>query len=65
VKDVLPELSMDVVIGSIEIQDAEPIRSALMSETAATSRGELELLGDDGSSELGDDAPDRAVDEGT
>jgi hypothetical protein len=56
---------MDVVIGSPEIQDAEPIRSALMSKTAATSRGELELLGDDGSSELGDDAPDRAVDEGT
>jgi hypothetical protein len=45
--DALPELSMDVVIRSPEIQDAEPIRSAPMSETATTSRGELELLADE------------------
>jgi hypothetical protein len=38
---------MDVVVRSPEIQDAEPIRSAPMSETAATSRGGLELLADD------------------
>jgi hypothetical protein len=45
--DVLPESSMDIVVRSPEIQDAEPIRSAPMSETAATSRGGLELLADD------------------
>jgi uncharacterized membrane protein len=38
---------MDVVVRSPEIQDAEPIRSAPMSEAAATSRGGLELLADD------------------
>jgi uncharacterized membrane protein len=38
---------MDVVIWSPKIQDTEPIHSALMSETAATSRGGLELLADD------------------
>jgi hypothetical protein len=43
----LPESSMDVVVRSPEIQDAEPIRSAPMSEAAATSRGGLELLADD------------------
>jgi hypothetical protein len=31
----------------MEIQDAEPIHSAPMSETATTSRGGLELLADD------------------
>jgi hypothetical protein len=45
--DALPESSMDVVVRSPEIQDAEPIRSVPMSETAATSRGGLELLADD------------------
>jgi hypothetical protein len=39
--------SMDVVVRSLEIQDAEPIRSALMSDDASTSRGRLELLSDD------------------
>jgi hypothetical protein len=38
---------MDVVVRSPEIQDAEPIRSAPMSETTTTSRGRLELLADD------------------
>jgi hypothetical protein len=45
--DALPETSMDVVVRSPEIQDAESIRSAPMSETAAASRGGLELLADD------------------
>jgi hypothetical protein len=45
--DPLPESSMDVVMRSPEIQDAEPIRSAPMSEAAPTSRGGLELLSDD------------------
>jgi hypothetical protein len=45
--DALPETSMDVVVRSPEIQDVEPIRPALMSETAAASRGGLELLADD------------------
>jgi hypothetical protein len=45
--DALPETSMDIVVRSPEIQDAEPIRSAPMSEAAAASRGGLELLADD------------------
>jgi hypothetical protein len=45
--DILLELSLEVVVRSPEIQDAEPIRSAPMSEAAATSRGGLELLADD------------------
>jgi hypothetical protein len=45
--DALPESSMDIVVQSPEIQDAESIRSAPMSETAATSRGGLELLADE------------------
>jgi hypothetical protein len=45
--DALPESSMDVFVWSPEIQDAGPIRSAPMSEAAATSCGELELLADD------------------
>jgi uncharacterized membrane protein len=45
--DALPESSMDVVVRSPEIQDAEPIRSAPMSEAAATSRSGIELLADD------------------
>jgi hypothetical protein len=43
--DMLPDSS--IVVLSSEIQDAEPIRSAPMSEAAATSRGGLELLADD------------------
>jgi hypothetical protein len=45
--DVLPESSLEVVVHSPEIQDAEPIRSAPMSETATTSNGGLKLLTDD------------------
>jgi hypothetical protein len=45
--DTLPEASMDVVVRSPEIQDAEQIRSALMSEVVLTSHGGLELLSDD------------------
>jgi hypothetical protein len=45
--DALPEVSLEVVVCSPEIQDAEPIRSAPMSEATTTSRGGLELLADD------------------
>jgi hypothetical protein len=45
--DLLPEASMDVVVRLPKIQDAKPIRSALMSEGASTSRGGLEHLSDD------------------
>jgi hypothetical protein len=45
--DALPETSLDVVIRSPEIQDAEPIRSAPMSKAAVTSRDGLELLAND------------------
>jgi hypothetical protein len=45
--DVLLESSLEVVVRSLEIQDAEPIRSAPMSKAATTSRGGLELLADD------------------
>jgi hypothetical protein len=45
--EALPEASLAVVVRSSEIQDAEPILSALMSEAAATSRHGLELLADD------------------
>jgi hypothetical protein len=45
--DPLSEASMDVVVRSLEIQDAEPVRSAPMSEGAPTSCGGLELLSDD------------------
>jgi hypothetical protein len=44
---VLPEAAMQVVVRSPEIQDAEPIRSAPMTEAAASSRGGVELLADD------------------
>jgi hypothetical protein len=46
-EDVLPESSLEVVVRSPEIQDAEPIHSAPMSEAATTSRGGIELLADD------------------
>jgi hypothetical protein len=45
--DVLSESSLELVVRSPEIQDEEPIRSAPMSEAAATSHGGLELLADD------------------
>jgi hypothetical protein len=45
--DALPGSNQEVVVRSLEIQDAEPIRSAPMSEAAASSRGGLELLADD------------------
>jgi uncharacterized membrane protein len=44
---VPPEAALEVVVRSPEIQDAEPIRSALMTEAAASSRGGVELLADD------------------
>jgi hypothetical protein len=45
--DVLPGSNLEVVVRLPEIQDAEPIRSASMSEANACSRGGLELLADD------------------
>jgi uncharacterized membrane protein len=45
--DVLPESTLEVVVRSPEIQDAEPIHSAPMSEAAMSSRGGVELLADD------------------
>jgi hypothetical protein len=44
---VPPEVALEVAVRSSEIQDAEPIRSALMTEAAASSRGGVELLADD------------------
>jgi hypothetical protein len=43
----LPEPTLEVVVRSPEIQDAEPIRSAPMTEAATGSRGGIELLADD------------------
>jgi hypothetical protein len=43
----LPEPALEVVVRSPEIQDAEPIRSAPMTEAATSSRGRIELLADD------------------
>jgi uncharacterized membrane protein len=45
--DALPEVSLEVVVRSPEIQDAKPIRLAPMSEATTTSRDGLELLADD------------------
>jgi uncharacterized membrane protein len=45
--NALPETSLDVVVRLPEIQDAEPIRSAPMSEAAVASLDGLELLADD------------------
>jgi hypothetical protein len=45
--DVLPESTLEVVIRSPEIQDAEPIRLAPMSGATTSSRGGIELLADD------------------
>jgi hypothetical protein len=44
---VPPEAALEVVVHSPEIQDAEPIHSALMTEAAASSGGGVELLADD------------------
>jgi hypothetical protein len=43
----LPEPALEVVVRSPEIQDAEPIRSAPMTEAATSSCGGIELLADD------------------
>jgi hypothetical protein len=45
--DSLPEPALEVVVCSPKIQDAEPIRSAPMTEAATSSRGGIELLADD------------------
>jgi hypothetical protein len=42
-----PEAALEVVVRSPEIQDAEPIRSAPMTEAATSSRDGVELLADD------------------
>jgi hypothetical protein len=42
-----PEVALEVVVRSPKIQDAEPIRSAPMTEAAASSCGGVELLADD------------------
>jgi hypothetical protein len=44
---VSPEVALEVVVRSPEIQDEEPIRSAPMTEAAASSCGGVELLADD------------------
>jgi hypothetical protein len=41
------EAALEVVVRSPEIQDAEPIRSAPMTEAATSSCGGVELLADD------------------
>jgi hypothetical protein len=46
-EDALPEASLEVVVRSPEIQDAEPIHSAPMSEATTSSRDGLELLAHD------------------
>jgi hypothetical protein len=45
--DALPEPALEMVVRSPEIQDAEPIRSAPMTEAATSSRGGIELLAND------------------
>jgi hypothetical protein len=42
-----PEPALEVVVCSPEIQDAEPIRSAPMTEATMNSLGDVELLADD------------------
>jgi hypothetical protein len=44
--EALPESTLEVVVRSPEIQDAEPIRSTPMSEAATSSCGGVELLAD-------------------
>jgi hypothetical protein len=41
------EAVLELVVCSLEIQDAEPIRSVPMTEASASSRGGVELLADD------------------
>jgi hypothetical protein len=45
--DALPEPPLEVFVRSPEIQDADLIRSAPMTEAATSSRGGIELLADD------------------
>jgi hypothetical protein len=45
--DVPPESTLEVVVGSSEIQDVELIHSAPISGAATSSRGGIELLADD------------------
>jgi hypothetical protein len=45
--DVPLKSTLEVVVRSLEIQDAEPIRSAPISGAATSSRGGIELLADD------------------
>jgi hypothetical protein len=45
--DALPKPALELVVRSPEIQDAEPIRSAPMTEAVTCSRGGTELLADD------------------
>jgi hypothetical protein len=45
--DVMSASTLEVVVRSPEIQDAEPIRSAPMSGAATSSRDGVELLADD------------------
>jgi hypothetical protein len=47
VDDALAEPALDVVVRSPKIQDAEPIRSAPMTEAATSSHGGIELLADE------------------
>jgi hypothetical protein len=42
-----PELALEVVVRSPEIQDVEPIRSAPMTKAATSSHGGVEVLADD------------------
>jgi hypothetical protein len=44
---VLPEATLEVVVRSPEIQDADPIHSAPMSGATTSIRGGIELLADD------------------
>jgi hypothetical protein len=46
-ENALPEPTLEVVVRSPEIQDAEPIRSAPMYEATTSSHGGIELLADD------------------
>jgi hypothetical protein len=45
--DALPDPALEVVVRLPEIQDAEPILSAPMTEAAMSSRGGIELLADE------------------
>jgi hypothetical protein len=44
---MLPEPALEVVVRSPEIQDAEPIRSAPMTEAATSNYGGIKLLADE------------------